>query len=174
MENAMRFLISTLTLASLLAAFVASDRPGEAAGYPAGPVKIVVPYPAGGPADFTARVLAEKLSEKLGGSFIVENLPGAGGAVGTATAARAAADGQTVVLVVQDFVIAPIVKTNVPFDPFKSDRVAEIMAQPDVKERFAALGFTPATGTSAEFATFLKSESDLWKKIVDDAHIQIN
>ena len=54
------------------------------------------------------------------------------------------------------------------------DRVAEIMAQPDVKERFAALGFTPATGTSAEFATFLKSESDLWKKIVDDAHIQIN
>src|SRR5580692_1716812 len=120
MENAMRFLISTLTLASLLAAFVASDRPGEAAGYPAGPVKIVVPYPAGGPADFTARVLAEKLSEKLGGSFIVENLPGAGGAVGTATAARAAADGQTIVLVVQDFVIAPIVKTNVPFDPFKS------------------------------------------------------
>jgi tripartite-type tricarboxylate transporter receptor subunit TctC len=330
MENAMRFLISTLTLASLLAAFVACDRPGEAAGYPAGPVKIVVPYPAGGPADFTARVLAEKLSEKLGGSFIVENLPGAGGAVGTATAARAAADGQTIVLVVQDFVIAPIVKTNIPFDPFKSftpvievaaapemfsvnpsvpatnmnellkllkanpgkynyatpgyatsphlysewlfkltyglevqnvpfqgaqpavqstvagqtqilpitvtavapfikdgklrglavaghvrspvvpdvptldeqgimghavafwvgalvptgtptaivellhDRVAEIMAQPDVKERFAALGFTPATGTSAAFATFLGSESELWKKIVDDAHIQIN
>lgn len=145
---------STLTLASLLAALVASDRPGEAAGYPAGPVKIVVPYPAGGPADFTARVLAEKLSEKLGGSFIVENLPGAGGAVGTATVARAPADGQTIVLVVQDFVIAPIVKTNVPFDPFKSfTPVIEVAAAP---EMFSVNPSVPATNMN-ELLKLLKA-----------------
>ena len=116
----MRLLKSALMLASLLSAFAASGEAARAADYPAGPVKIVVPYPAGGPTDFIARVVAQKLTEKLGGQFIVENLPGAGGAVGTGAVARAPADGRTIAFVVPDFVIAPIVKANVPFDPFKS------------------------------------------------------
>jgi tripartite-type tricarboxylate transporter receptor subunit TctC len=90
---------STLTLASLLTAFTVSNHAVQAADYPAGLVKIVVPYPAGGPNDFIARIVAQKLSEKLRAQFIVENLPGAGGEIGTAAVARAAADGRTIALV---------------------------------------------------------------------------
>jgi len=321
---------STLTLASLLTAFTVSNQAVQAADYPAGLVKIVVPYPAGGPNDFIARIVAQKLSEKLRAQFIVENLPGAGGEIGTAAVARAAADGRTIALVNPDFVIGQIVKANVSFDPFKSftpvinvavapemfsvhpsvpatnmgellgllkahpgkysyatpgygtsphlysewlfkltygldvlhvpfqgalpavqstlagqtqilpivvtavaplirdgklrglavaahrrspavpdvptleeegikghevgfwtgvvapagtpttiidllhDRIAEIMAQPDVKDRLATIGFEPATGRSQEFAAFLKAESDQWKKVVSDAQIRIN
>src|ERR1700692_4058603 len=85
----MRLLRSVLMLASLMSSFAASGEAAAAAAYPAGPVKIVVPYPAGGPTDFIARIVAQKLTEKLGGPFIVENLPGAGGQVGTAAARRA-------------------------------------------------------------------------------------
>jgi tripartite-type tricarboxylate transporter receptor subunit TctC len=54
------------------------------------------------------------------------------------------------------------------------DRIAEIMAQPDVKARLATIGFESTTGTSAEFGAFLKAESDQWRKIVGDAQIRIN
>jgi tripartite-type tricarboxylate transporter receptor subunit TctC len=110
----------TLTLALLVTAFAVSNQAVQAADYPAGPVKIVVPYPAGGPNDFVARIVAQKLSEKLSVQFIVENLPGAGGVIGTAAVARAAPDGRTIAFVNPDFVIGPIIKTNVRFDPFKS------------------------------------------------------
>jgi tripartite-type tricarboxylate transporter receptor subunit TctC len=321
---------STLTLASLLTAFTVSSQAVRAADYPAGTVKIVVPYPAGGPTDFIGRVIAQKLAEKLDAQAIVENMPGAGGAIGASAVARAPADGLTIALVNPDFVIAPIVKANVAFDPFKNfapvinvaaapemfsvnpsvpatnmkdllallkanpgkysyatpgygtsphlyaqwlfkltygfdvlsvpfqgavpavqstvagqtqivpitvtavaplikdgklrglavaahkrspavpevptleeqgitghevsfwtgvvapagtpttiidllhDRITEIMGQPDVKDRLATIGLEPATGTSQEFAAFLKAESDQWKKVVSDAQIRIN
>jgi tripartite-type tricarboxylate transporter receptor subunit TctC len=321
---------STLTLASLLTAFTVSSQAVRAADYPAGTVKIVVPYPAGGPTDFIGRVIAQKLAEKLDAQAIVENMPGAGGAIGASAVARAPADGLTIALVNPDFVIAPIVKANVAFDPFKNfapvinvaaapemfsvnpsvpatnmkdllallkanpgkysyatpgygtsphlyaqwlfkltygfdvlsvpfqgavpavqstvagqtqivpitvtavaplikdgklrglavaahkrspavpevptleeqgitghevsfwtgvvapagtpttiidllhDRITEIMAQPDVKDRLTTIGFEPGTGTSQEFAAFLKAESDQWKKVVTDAQIRIN
>jgi tripartite-type tricarboxylate transporter receptor subunit TctC len=317
-------------LASLFTAFTVSNQAVRAADYPAGTVKIVVPYPAGGPTDFIGRVIAQKLAEKLDAQAIVENMPGAGGAIGASAVARAPADGLTIALVNPDFVIAPIVKANVAFDPFKNfapvinvaaapemfsvnpsvpatnmkdllallkanpgkysyatpgygtsphlyaqwlfkltygfdvlsvpfqgavpavqstvagqtqivpitvtavaplikdgklrglavaahkrspavpevptleeqgitghevsfwtgvvapagtpttiidllhDRITEIMGQPDVKDRLATIGFEPATGTSQEFAAFLKAESDQWKKVVSDAQIRIN
>lgn len=68
------------------------------------PVKIIVSYPPGSPDDVIARVLAQKLSE-AGGRFYVENLPGAGGMIGTATAAKALPDGCTMVIVNQNFVV---------------------------------------------------------------------
>jgi tripartite-type tricarboxylate transporter receptor subunit TctC len=326
----MHFLTSTLMLTSLLIAFANGDQAAWAADYPSGTVKIVVPYPAGGPSDFIGRIVAQKLSEKLGAQVIVENLPGAGGAIGTTSVARAPADGLTIALVNPDFVIAPIVKANVAFDPFKSftpvievaaapemfsvnpsvpaksmtglldllkanpgkynyatpgygtsphlysewlfkltygldvlgvpfqgalpavqstvagqtqilpitvtavaplirdgklrglavaahkrspaipdvptlaeqgikghevafwigalvptgtpkpiiellhDRIAEIMAQPDVKDRLAAIGFESATGASSEFSTFIRAEYDQWKKVVSAAQIRIN
>jgi tripartite-type tricarboxylate transporter receptor subunit TctC len=317
-------------LASLFTAFTVSNQAVRAADYPAGTVKIVVPYPAGGPTDLIGRVIAQKLAEKLDAQAIVENMPGAGGAIGASAVARAPADGLTIALVNPDFVIAPIVKANVAFDPFKNfapvinvaaapemfsvnpsvpatnmkdllallkanpgkysyatpgygtsphlyaqwlfkltygfdvlsvpfqgavpavqstvagqtqivpitvtavaplikdgklrglavaahkrspavpevptleeqgitghevsfwtgvvapagtpttiidllhDRITEIMGQPDVKDRLATIGFEPATGTSQEFAAFLKAESDQWKKVVSDAQIRIN
>ena len=70
-----------------------------AAVYPDHPVRIVVPYASGGPADVTARLLANKLQEKFGQSFVVDNRSGAGGNIGTAVGAQAAADGYTLTVI---------------------------------------------------------------------------
>jgi tripartite-type tricarboxylate transporter receptor subunit TctC len=69
------------------------------AAYPDHPVRIIVPYAAGGPADVTARLLANKLQEKFGQSFVVDNRSGAGGNIGTAAGAQAAADGYTLTII---------------------------------------------------------------------------
>ncbi len=68
------------------------------AAYPERSVRIVVPYPPGGPTDIQARIIAQKLGERLGQTFVVENKPGAGGNIGTRAAAQAEGDGYTVLL----------------------------------------------------------------------------
>ena len=88
--------------------------------YPARPVKVIVPYGAGAAADVIARIVTQKLSEEIGAQFYVENLPGAGSVTGTLAAARAPADGYTLLVVNQDFVIQPQVKSKPTYDPFKS------------------------------------------------------
>jgi tripartite-type tricarboxylate transporter receptor subunit TctC len=70
-----------------------------AAAYPDHPVKIIVPYAPGGPADVTARLLANKLQERLGQSFLIDNRSGAGGNIGTAAGAVAAPDGYTLTVI---------------------------------------------------------------------------
>jgi tripartite-type tricarboxylate transporter receptor subunit TctC len=117
-----------LALGSLLAV----SQPVTAEGYPARPVKIIVPYPPGAAADTIGRIVAQKLGEVTGSQFYVENLPGAGGTIGTAAAARAAADGHTLLVMNQDFVVQPLVKSTTPYDPFKSfTAVAAIASAPE-------------------------------------------
>jgi tripartite-type tricarboxylate transporter receptor subunit TctC len=105
---------------ALLAAVVTTAPPAEAQNYPARPVKLVVPYPPGGPNDIMARILAQKLSEALGGQFYVENSAGAGGTIGAGAVAGAAPDGHTLLIANQDVIVQPIIKSKVPYDPFKS------------------------------------------------------
>src|SRR3954465_10890518 len=81
-----------------LAAVLLGIAPAVAA-YPDHPVRIIVPYAAGGPADVTARLLASKLQEKLGQSFVIDNRSGAGGNIGTTAGAQAAADGYTLTII---------------------------------------------------------------------------
>jgi tripartite-type tricarboxylate transporter receptor subunit TctC len=102
---------------SLIAAI---EGPAQAGNYPTRQVKVVVPYPAGGAVDVLARIIVSKLSERLGGQFHVENLPGAGGDIGTRAAAVAPADGQTILFISPDFVVRPLVKSNVPYNPITS------------------------------------------------------
>jgi tripartite-type tricarboxylate transporter receptor subunit TctC len=87
--------------------------------YPSRPVRIIVPFGAGGPGDVFARLIAQKLGENLGRNFLVENHPGAGGTIGTALAARAPADGYTLVVVSSTFMINASLYPKLPYDTVK-------------------------------------------------------
>jgi len=93
--------------------------PASAAGYPDHPVKVIVPFAAGGPTDVMARLIAQKMSEDLKQQFYVENRPGAGGNIGMAEAARAAPDGYTILVASSSFVVNPSLYAHAPYDPFK-------------------------------------------------------
>jgi len=100
--------------------------------YPLRPVRIVSGFPAGGSSDFLARALAPKLSERMGQNFIVENRPGAGGAIGANHVARATPDGHTLLFISGAFTAhAATVKT--PYDPLKDfDWITLIVTYPMV------------------------------------------
>lgn len=87
--------------------------------YPVRPVRIIVPYGAGGPTDILARLTAQKLSEEFGKQFYVDNVPGAGGNIGMGQAARAAPDGYSVVVVPPNLIVNPALYASVPYDPYK-------------------------------------------------------
>lgn len=94
-------------------------------------MKIIVSYPAGSPDDLIARILAQKLSEP-GSRFHVENMPGASGMIGTAAAARAPADGCTMVIVNQNFVVQAATNARIPYDvPDSFTPVTLLVAAPE-------------------------------------------
>src|ERR1700745_4173304 len=84
-----------LHLAAGAAALLAMSRVASAQSYPTRPVRIIVPVPAGGPADTTVRLMSQWLSERFGQPFIVENRPGGATNIGTEVVVRAAPDGYT-------------------------------------------------------------------------------
>jgi tripartite-type tricarboxylate transporter receptor subunit TctC len=87
-----------LMLAMTLLAMPCVSSPSSAEDYPSRPVRIIVPFGAGGPADVTARLVGNTLQETLGQPFVVENRTGAGGVIGTETAAKAPPDGYTLLM----------------------------------------------------------------------------
>jgi tripartite-type tricarboxylate transporter receptor subunit TctC len=103
---------------ALLAALVCADA-ALAQPYPSKPVRMIVPFAAGGPTDVIARVVAQKLSETWGQQVVTENMPGAGGNTGIATAAKAPADGYTILVVSTGFLVNPSMYARVPYDPIK-------------------------------------------------------
>ena len=107
-----------------------------AQGYPTKPVKMIVPFPAGGPADIFGRALAQGMSAELGQPVIIENIAGVGGVLGVERGVKAAPDGYTLVLnSASPLVIAPFSLTRLPYD-IKKDialitlvvRVPEVLA----------------------------------------------
>jgi len=100
-----------------------------AQSWPAKPIRLMVPFPPGGSTDIVARIVAQKLSEKLGQSIVVENRGGAGGTLGTATVARAAPDGYTLgVASTSTHVVAPGVYAKLDYDPVKDFAPVGLMA----------------------------------------------
>jgi tripartite-type tricarboxylate transporter receptor subunit TctC len=91
-----------------------------AQGYPVRPVRVIVPFPAGGGTDIMARTLAEKLARRFGQQFVVDNRSGAGGALGTELAAKSAPDGYTLIMNSSSaLVIGPNLVRKPPYDPLR-------------------------------------------------------
>jgi tripartite-type tricarboxylate transporter receptor subunit TctC len=119
-------------MAALLCAVIGSGQ-SSAQTYPARPVRLIVPFGAGGPTDVIARLVAQKLSERWGQQVYTENLPGAGGNTGVATVARAPADGYTILVVSTGFMVNPSMYAKVPYDPIKDFApITLVAASPNV------------------------------------------
>ena len=104
-----------LHLAAGAAALPTVSRFARAQSYPSRPVRIVVGFPPGGPADILARLIGQSLSERLGQPFIVENRPGASGNIGTEAVIRAPSDGHTLLLVVPGNAISDLLYDKLSF-----------------------------------------------------------
>ena len=106
---------------SVLFAFAAAALPAQSQTYPSRPITLIVPYAAGGSVDAVARVVVDRMAAKLGGNIVIENVPGAGGVIGTTRAARAPADGYTLLFSVEStIVIAKLVSPSlVQYDSVK-------------------------------------------------------
>jgi tripartite-type tricarboxylate transporter receptor subunit TctC len=110
----------TLTKALVLALGALASHPALAQAYPAKPVRLVVPFPPGGSTDIVARIVAQKLSDRLGQQVVVENRGGAGGTIGAEAVAKAAPDGYTLVLgTTSTHAVAPNVYAKIGYDPVK-------------------------------------------------------
>jgi tripartite-type tricarboxylate transporter receptor subunit TctC len=112
-----RDLNRALGLAPLLAVLPAGF--AQAQAYPTRPVRFILPFGAGGVADVTSRLVAEKLGEKLGQRFVVENMPGAGGIAAARAALAGGTDGYTVALITNGNAISVPLFKSLPFDPVK-------------------------------------------------------
>ena len=148
-----KMLYQLALLAMTLAGFIAPQ--AGAQEYPNKPVKILIAFAPGGPTDMIGRLLAQKLSENMGGNaFIIENRPGAGGNIGIAQVAKAAPDGYTLLLVSSAFVINPSMYANAGFDPIKEfTPVTLAVTSPNV---LIATPSFPAKDM-AEFFTLIKA-----------------
>src|SRR3954469_21768931 len=112
---------AALTLAATIAA---------AAGYPERPVSMIVPFPPGGSSDMIGRVLAAKMQDKIGGTFVVENKAGATGTIGAAYVKNAKPDGYTLLVSsLAPFAVNPFLQKNLPYDPAKDFDLLSVLVQ---------------------------------------------
>jgi tripartite-type tricarboxylate transporter receptor subunit TctC len=107
---------------------VATSTSALAQTYPTGPVRVIVPFPAGGGNDSMGRILAHKLTEAFGKQFIIENRGGANGMVGSELVARAPKDGYTLLVNGANFVTTPSLYAKVTYDPIKQFEPISLIA----------------------------------------------
>jgi tripartite-type tricarboxylate transporter receptor subunit TctC len=108
-----------LHLAAGAAALPAISRVARAQAYPERAVRVIVPFPPGGATDVFSRLAAQKLTERLGKQFYVDNIGGAGGNIGMGQAAKARPDGYTILLAFSSYVTNPNLFNKIPYDPYK-------------------------------------------------------
>jgi tripartite-type tricarboxylate transporter receptor subunit TctC len=111
--------LSQIVRGLLLSVALAASASAQAQDYPNKGVRVVVPFAAAGPTDIIARIVGQKLSDLYGHAFTIENVPGAGGNIGTAQVAKAPADGYTLLVVSTGFIVNPSLYAKVPYDPIK-------------------------------------------------------
>src|SRR5688572_1647862 len=127
---------------ALAAAFVMPATAQAQTSYPAKPIRFVVPYPAGGATDYVARLIGERLSKSVAQPVVIDNKSGAAGAIGVAEVAKAAPDGYTVLITINDPLVnnTALFKT-LPYDPRKDFAfLAQILRSPALSSASTALG----------------------------------
>ncbi len=147
------FLIAA-QLITICASAIASMSPASALDYPTRPVRFVVGFPPGGATDILARLIGQRLSERLGQQFVIENKPGAGNNIGTETVVNAAPDGYTVLLVNPANYINASLYTNLKFNFIRD--IAPVAAFNRVPNVMTVAPDVPAK-TVAEFIAYVKA-----------------
>lgn len=143
------FAVATLTVLASLAS------PVQAQQWPERPIRLIVPFPAGGPNDIIARVVAQKMSEGLKQSIVIDNRGGAGGVTGTDAVAKAAPDGYTIAITSAGaLAIAPALQ-RMPYDPLKDLKPVTLVAK--VPELLVVPADSPAKDLAA-FSTMAKAK----------------
>ena len=136
-----------LRFAAGAAAFPLVSRVAKAQTYPTRPISLIVPIAAGGATDTAARILAEKLHQKLQRPVVVENRPGAGSVIGTNFAAKAAPDGNTLLFMEPGAVLAKWLNKTVPFDVATDfSPIAKVANSPLVLFAHPSAGFQDVEG----------------------------
>jgi tripartite-type tricarboxylate transporter receptor subunit TctC len=138
----------------ILAALLAASLPAGAQQYPAKPVRIVVPFAPGGGSDFTGRLIAARLTERVGTTFVVENKPGVGGNLGAGEVVKAPADGYTLLLISGSYTVNPSVY-KLAFDPINDiTPIIQISGGPYV----VAVHPSVPAGTLGELVTLARKQ----------------
>ena len=161
-----RFIHCLLMIAALGTAICAH----AAEKYPSRPVRMVVPYPPGGGSDITGRAIGAKLNEALGQTFVIDNRPGATGLIGTEIAARAPADGYTLLLADAPHTINALVYAMTTLNR----EISRALNAADVKERFTVQTFDPTPGTPADFLRLLESEDKRWRDVQKQVNVRLD
>jgi tripartite-type tricarboxylate transporter receptor subunit TctC len=123
-----RVLAAALAAAALHFASLAHAQP-----FPSKPLRMIVPFPPGGAADLSGRLLGEWMSKSLGQPVVIENRPGGSTIIGAEVVFRSPADGHTMLVVFPSFIVNPLLRSNMPFDPLRDFRpVGQTLAVPMV------------------------------------------
>ena len=144
--------VATLAGAALVPA--AAQTPASASAYPSRPIRMIVPFPAGGATDILARALSQKLGEKIGQTVVIDNRPGAGGTIGADAASKAAPDGYTLLLATSStHSIGPAINPKIPYNA-EADftPIAYVASSPNV----VLVPNTSPSKTMSEFTDFAR------------------
>jgi tripartite-type tricarboxylate transporter receptor subunit TctC len=134
---------------------IALTRRHADAAWPERPVRLVVPFAAGGPPDFVVRILADPLSAELGGAVVVDNRPGAGGITGVTNVARSEPDGYTLLICTSAYILNKALNDQVGYDPVKDfTPICEVANAPNVFVVNAKLG----VNSLGEFVAFARGQ----------------
>ena len=153
LSNALAVVGLFISLTTITSCFAQS-----APAYPAQPIKIVVPFPPGGATDIIARIIGQKMSERMGVSVIIENKAGANGNIASEAVARAAADGYTLLYNTSSIALSPALYKNLTFDTQKD--LAPVILTTVVPMLLAVNPSVPVNNVT-ELAALLKSKPGL-------------
>lgn len=125
--------MNSFAMCATALALIVSAHPAVAQPYPTGPVRIVVPFPAGGGVDTTGRLIGQRLADALGKPFVIDNRPGANGMIGSEIVAKSPKDGYTLMVNGANFVTTPSLYSKVTYDPIRDfDPISLLSVAPNV------------------------------------------